>query len=619
MSRDSITLLVLLAVAFALRAWNAAHMSVEHFDEGVYAANLFSNGRYPFRELYAPPLLPAVLEWTLIFSATALQSVMWVNVVLGTALVAAVWWTTRELSVECRVLSGGRVESPESRVQSRMQHTSSRIIPDTQRSTLSTQPSLIAATLVAFSDIFIQYSRAALTDVPVCLWITLAVGAGVKWFRSGSRGWLAGACVATALAWWTKYNGWLPLAILGAGAGGWIVFSRPDRTSSVQTLFRWGLVAVGAFLLWFPCLNDLQQYGGYAAVSANHAGYVVGLSGWIPSALRHLEVDRFYTCLSTACGLGLAAMLALSAGAIDAGSSTRSTLVRLVIAAVVAALIATVTVFTGSLPVLGILAAAGLSAWPAPVGQTPEERQSSQLGRWILAAWIIGLLVATPTYRPYPRLILPLLTALSIGAGVGISVLAGWFNSRLFAVKQSLADGSALTVERPWTGWLAPVFVCLAGVTAVAGTMVFHPSAWQDRRGLEWIAGQIIVSIQKDLPNQPPSTLNGVRAVIYVAGEPALFDHLSALSGNKQRFVFLPTADFSPLKSADGPRVPTYLVSGPHVVAESADGSPSVAGARLIDKYEYRPSDLVLLDEHPPAVLKKLPPAAILLWTQKTP
>ena len=56
-------------------------------------------------------------------------------------------------------------------------------------SSFNLQPSsfsapLAAAALVAFNDMFIQYSRAVLTDVPVCLWMTLAVGKA-KSFSTG--------------------------------------------------------------------------------------------------------------------------------------------------------------------------------------------------------------------------------------------------------------------------------------------------------------------------------------------------------------------------------------------------------------------------------------------------
>ena len=46
-------------------------MAVEHFDEGVYASNIWfgpeAGYQYPMRRLYAPPLLPSLIEWSLIF------------------------------------------------------------------------------------------------------------------------------------------------------------------------------------------------------------------------------------------------------------------------------------------------------------------------------------------------------------------------------------------------------------------------------------------------------------------------------------------------------------------------------------------------------------------------
>ena len=74
---------LLLVTAFALRAWQLQHISVEHFDEGVYASNFYASHldfRYPDQHLYAPPLFPAILEWVLILTGNP-HAVVWVNIV----------------------------------------------------------------------------------------------------------------------------------------------------------------------------------------------------------------------------------------------------------------------------------------------------------------------------------------------------------------------------------------------------------------------------------------------------------------------------------------------------------------------------------------------------------
>src|SRR5688572_10801156 len=76
---------VVILLGFFLRALNPGAMSIEHFDEGVYASNLYCGQldppfAYPMRHLYAPPLFPAILEWAQILAGQS--AVMWVNVLL---------------------------------------------------------------------------------------------------------------------------------------------------------------------------------------------------------------------------------------------------------------------------------------------------------------------------------------------------------------------------------------------------------------------------------------------------------------------------------------------------------------------------------------------------------
>ena len=56
-----------------LRLAYPGRMAIEHFDEGVYASNFWFGAEegyeYPARHLYAPPLLPAAIEWTMILAS----------------------------------------------------------------------------------------------------------------------------------------------------------------------------------------------------------------------------------------------------------------------------------------------------------------------------------------------------------------------------------------------------------------------------------------------------------------------------------------------------------------------------------------------------------------------
>ncbi|MCA9081815.1 MAG: hypothetical protein KDA58_14730, partial [Planctomycetaceae bacterium] len=91
--------LILLVIGATARGLLSDRMQVEHFDEGVYASGFFAthlDHRYPDEHLYAPPLFPDFLEWSLIGSSGAEQAPLWLSVALGLALVGAVYGLARE-------------------------------------------------------------------------------------------------------------------------------------------------------------------------------------------------------------------------------------------------------------------------------------------------------------------------------------------------------------------------------------------------------------------------------------------------------------------------------------------------------------------------------------------
>ncbi|MGH7200188.1 MAG: ArnT family glycosyltransferase, partial [Planctomycetaceae bacterium] len=173
-----------LAAGLVLRGAHLERTAVEHFDEGVYASNVWfgeaEGFQYPGRPLYAPPLLPALIEWPVLLLGPTHLATMLPSLLFGNATVLLVWWTARRWF--------GRTAG------------------------------LAAITLAATSGFHALYSRAALTDAALGFWLLLAVS--LTWEalqRPGGLWWIVAAGVATGLAWWTKYNGWLPLAIGAAG------------------------------------------------------------------------------------------------------------------------------------------------------------------------------------------------------------------------------------------------------------------------------------------------------------------------------------------------------------------------------------------------------------------
>ncbi len=238
---------------FALRGAWPSRLAVEHFDEGVYASNIFFLDDpqvpvYPSQHLYAPPLVPFVIQYAMIFFGVANGAALAVNIVAGSLTVPLVWWV------------GRRWFGP--------------------------MAGLSAATLLALNDVHIFFSRTALTDVLLCFWLLAAVYFGWEALTTRRRLPLIAAGVATGLAWWTKYSGWLSLAIALAGLIPWRLFGDLSAVTRREllpngmvkqlrplagSLGMWGVVALVAFAIWLPWLWALQSKGDIAVV-ANHRG-----------------------------------------------------------------------------------------------------------------------------------------------------------------------------------------------------------------------------------------------------------------------------------------------------------------------------------------------------------
>ena len=136
---------------------------------------------------------------------------------------------------------------------------------------------IAAATFAAFSDFHILYSRMVLTDVLFCFWLLFAVWLIWESFRKADYRWGATAGVATGLAWASKYNGWLAVAIGISGLIAWAVATKTSAKVFKRNILLWFIIAIVAGTVWSPVLFGLPD-PGYSAVSDNHAKYIVGLS-----------------------------------------------------------------------------------------------------------------------------------------------------------------------------------------------------------------------------------------------------------------------------------------------------------------------------------------------------
>lgn len=602
----------LLLLALVFRVWQPQRMAVEHFDEGVYASGHFSpalNFAYPDLHFYAPPAFPALLDWTLVFTGSWPAAVMWVNVLLGTLLVAAVWWTLRELCVQ----PGTGAHSAE-------------------RPFLHLAP-LGAAALVASHETFIQYSRAALTDIPLCLAMTLAVGAGARALRTGSWRWVGLAGLATAAAWWTKYNGWLPLAIFVSGTAGWAVLDRwmpPSAATSAskkskskpkpitRAAIRVVTICLLAALLWLPYLNSLQPHGGYAAVSANHAGYLVGWSGWGNSAQKHLAVDRFDSQSVTMLGLLLAVQFSGTIFTWNSSRWHRDHLSRVAeyVAYLVAIFAMPLAYFVGFIPTL----AGGLISWLVfGILRWPQRRATGEnLNFLLLLAWFTGLLLTTPLYTPYPRLILPWLVSACMAAAWGWSDFFVWLTEFWRSLPYGSAPdalGTAATPESPfeesrriagYRPWL------LFGLLLIA---LPRASVWPERRNLQRAADGILTLIETDLKTSDNRGWVPGDAVIYVLAEPGLYYHLASRSQTAVSYQAAPAASVKVIgRRANEPRTPVYVVTGMHSRLAAAELEALREQVSKVADVPCEASDLVLLDEYWPADLPTVRRQPLQLW-----
>jgi dolichyl-phosphate-mannose-protein mannosyltransferase len=599
-SRGEVVVVALIvACGFMLRAASPTTMAVEHFDEGVYASNnWFSEAeeyRYPFRHLYAPPLLPFLLEWTVFLFESSHWGTMLVGIFCGGFTVAVVWWVARQW--------------------------------------FGVESGIAAAVLAAFSDFHILYSRTALTDVPLSLSMLLAVYFIWEAYRTLRLRWILAAGIATGLGWWTKYNGWLPLAVGLAGLIPWVIVHKhllPQGSSFRKLMTVWIGITVTAVMVWSPVWMGLQSRGGYQAVSENHGRYLVGLDGWFDSLIQQWGNHRFLEGWLTCAGVGLALFLAGVVFLVNRNVFTWNTpngmgptrWIFLPVLLCVAILFAVASAYIGTLLLWGaaFVAGVGVPLWKTRFDRnTRNEPESNNknpsetiLACWLLAAWFVGLLLATPFYYPYPRLTLPWLIASWLGAAAAIP----WVIRQMFRGVGTEQTGLTKSLLRR-----SIAIASLSSVTALV--LIASPEkhlitqgvpGWQNRTGIKQIAEKIVQDIldrnrKNSVADSHYGSPNQPNFVIDVYGEPAIFFHLSAIDDRlpETHFLVQPVAQ---LNLSSSPKIPMFLVTGPQAHYDSKDNAQlkqlqQSGRFEKIADYLYHPSDLVLLNRYHPAELAK--------------
>ncbi|MCA8988052.1 MAG: glycosyltransferase family 39 protein, partial [Planctomycetaceae bacterium] len=439
---EMLTIVLITFLAAAIRIFSISGIAVEHFDEGVYASNLwFSEAegyQYPNRYLYAPPLLPALIEWSLVIFGSSETWIPAIPSLLASIFtIPLMWWIGRRTS--------GPVAG------------------------------LAAAMILAANNVHILYARTALTESLLCFFMLLSVSLANCMCRELTispryrfypfmlavlSGLMAG------LGWWTKYSGWLSLAVIVSGTAGWGLW-RYRMREWIWLAIHLGVIVVVAVLVWLPFYFSLNQYGGYSAVAENHRQYFVGWSGWLTSLQYQLSSQWQMSGLLTLLGVVGAALITRQAA--DEPDLSAS-----------------------------------------PVAQQPLLQAS---GVWLGASWFLGLSLAIPLYTPYPRLVVPWWIIVCFLLGIVISRLG----TRLKSVLKKPVSHRALAMS---------LLILLYGGTLLDKNFL-GVMTWQPRLFIRDIATQVLERTQQTATQEGKSA---DQVICYVYGEPALFYHLSALN-----------------------------------------------------------------------------------------
>jgi 4-amino-4-deoxy-L-arabinose transferase-like glycosyltransferase len=525
----------ILVLGAILRLAMPASFHVEHYDEGVYASNRWftpeEGARFPDRHLYAPPLWPAVLEMSQLALGTSPLGVMLPGIICGVISIWLIWRLVREwVGAEVAILIAG---------------------------------------LLAVNGYHIMFSRTALTDVPVTMLIVGGITAGWRAISTERLGIAIWAGILIGLAWSTKYNGWYPLAVTGAGLLAANLF-HVKQTGVAWSRWRcWFVMLLTAAFVWLPAWLDLQDKGGYAAVAQNHSGYMEGWSFWLTNFRRQFEHLRWWDLVGSHIGFFSVASIPLILSLFGLGSRVTQ-LMRFAL--------------------------------------RNEPLTAEVLSGWMALAWVSSLLLVTPLYHPYPRLALPLFLSLLVGSAYGVQALFQVWRHTQHSDKPDSENVSAEVVPREAKYSMPAIWGVACVVISVV--MVGFPLApgqggtpWdQGRTSAEVIAEGLVKQCSKLSESRRSAP---IACVIYVYSEPAIYYHLCRLA--PENVLISPVANLGFLSHPPAREpVPIYLVTGPH--AESNESyqeqwKKSEGQLQTIQTFAVEPSDLLSLNSHVPSDL----------------
>jgi len=323
----------------------------------------------------------------------------------------------------------------------------------------------------------------------------------------------------------------------------------------------------------------LRDTGGYTAVASNHARFIVGVRGWLDSAIAHAQHLAAFESPLTPFGVAVACCLIAGGSWNVSSEATRHRLLVAIAASGLAAMM--------SLSVLVLVAA--VMALREGLAQLRGQRDEAHVGRplaWtMLAAWWIAMTLTTPLYHPYPRLILPWLVAGWLLLG---QQLARWTATDVTDVANVTKNSHAQPGRRlALAAAIGAVLMLVAIPTRFASRGI--PSL-QPRTAIARLADQLVSQVTTHAPDG--------NVVIRVWGEPALFFQLSNRS--PRRLLMQPAGGLAVIRPGEQPpAIPVFLAVGPHAL----DGRPPSPDAfrdyRHLDSFEVIPGLQVRLNQPP--------------------
>lgn len=576
----------------ALRCEGLSELSLAHFDEGVLMSSAFDvrlKGLWQFtlaQPLQSPPLYPWLVGGLMWLTGIASPLVgVYASALFGSATIPLLFLLARRQF-------GNRV-------------------------------GLIAAGLLATSDLHIAFSRMALTEAALTFWFVLAMNAFGRLaetktetclsFASDRRwGWAVAAGLATAASWNTKYNGWMPLAIAGTA---WLLQAVRSRffnhaVADQRLSYPWrrlwaGLlvaaaIAVTSYMPWYLYVERSFD-GGYAAVHQNHLNYIGGVADWPGraarlfvslSAFRHL--GWLLTLVAMLIGLGWRCTTVRGE---NSHAPRLPTMALLVFGAM--AVVATAVLGADALCLLVAI----ISIVPALLWGRREQI--------VWAVWLGAFVVLTPFYHPYTRLLVPAIpAAICLTLWLLSTVLSDL--PTLDANRLASADGISQRFCLISRG-----FVAAALVGAVAISLAVHPFGWLPTKELwrRWSTRQSYRAFNDVVIEQTPPD-----ARLLCQGMPSMPLYLSRRWDSLGHVPFTAWLGHVP---ENGPRflaVDFWGIYGEHHEAARQAFTEHLDGLRPVGWIENDLNVVTLLDYLPPAeVAERISNGwPTLAWTDRT-